>query len=175
MRRGFSAVAAVAVAVALTGTACSNSDSGSKAPASASSAATTATSAATTATSATTTADAAPVAADQLPSLVPTPANSQTTKGPDNIADGGIHLYFQVNGSPTDVMTAYKASLEAKGWTVTTMVTSGGQGGGGATYTGTNGGAYGVFDGGGYSSNTYLDVCAWPTKPANPNCSRGDR
>ncbi|MEZ0357841.1 hypothetical protein CRM90_13935 [Mycobacterium sp. ENV421] len=171
MRRGFSAAAAVAVAVALTGTACGNSDSGSKAPASASSTATTASTTA----NATTTADAAPVAADKLPSLVPTPANSQTTKGPDNIADGGIHLYFQVTGSPTDVMTAYKAALEEKGWTVTTMVTSGGQGGGGATYTGTNGGAYGVFDGGGYSTNTYLDVCAWPTKPASPNCSRGDR
>ncbi|MCV7345469.1 hypothetical protein [Mycolicibacterium rhodesiae] len=174
MRRGFSTAAAVAVAVALTGTACSNSDSGNKAPASASSA-TTASSAATAASSAATAASSAPVAADKLPSLVPTPANSQTTKGPDNIADGGIHLYFQVNGSPNDVMTAYKAALEEKGWTVTTMVTSGGQGGGGATYTGTNGGAYGVFDGGGYSANTYLDVCAWPTKPANPNCSRGDR
>ncbi|KDE98379.1 hypothetical protein Y900_005360 [Mycolicibacterium aromaticivorans JS19b1 = JCM 16368] len=172
MRRGFSAAAAVAVAVALTGTACSSSDSGSKTPASASSAATTASSAAATASPTTT---AAPVAADKLPALVPIPANSQTTKGPDNIADGGIHLYFQVNGSPTDVMTAYKAALEEKGWTVTTMVTSGGQGGGGATYTGTNGGAYGVFDGGGYSTNTYLDVCAWPTKPASPNCSRGAR
>lgn len=168
MRRGFPAVATVAVAIALTGTACSTSDSGSKAPEPASSAPTTAS-------PASTTASAAPVGADKLPSLVPTPANSQKTKGPDTIADGGIHLYFQVNGSPTDVMNAYKAALEDKGWEVTTMVTSGGQGGGGATYTGTNGSAYGVFDGGGYNATTYLDVCAWPAKPANPNCSRGDR
>jgi hypothetical protein len=32
-----------------------------------------------------------------------------------------------------------------------------------------------VFDGGGYQSNTYIDVCTWPTKPANPNCRRGER
>ena len=47
------------------------------------------------ATTATTPSDSA-----QLPSLIPTPANSQTTKGPDNIPDNGIHMHFQVNGSP---------------------------------------------------------------------------
>ncbi|GAY15550.1 hypothetical protein MSZK_22760 [Mycobacterium sp. shizuoka-1] len=112
---------------------------------------------------------------DQLQSLVPTPANTQVTKGPDTLAEGGVHVFFKVDGSPNDVMTAYKAALEGKGWTVTTMVTSGGDGGGGATYTGTNGAAYGVFDGGGYNTNTYLDVCTWPTKPATPNCARGNR
>ena len=59
--------------------------------------------------------------------------------------------------------------------TVTTIITSGGSGGGGATYTGTHGEAYGVFDGGGFNTTTYLDVCAWPTKPAEPNCSRSQR
>jgi hypothetical protein len=43
---------------------------------------------------------------------------------------------------------------------------SGGGGGGGATYTGTNGPAYGVFDGGGYEDKTWVDVCAWPAKPS---------
>jgi hypothetical protein len=106
---------------------------------------------------------------------VPTPANSQATKGPDRIADNGIHLHFQVNGSPSDVMSAYKAALQGKGWAVTTIVTSAGAGGGGATYTGTNGNAYGVFDGGGFNTSTFIDVCAWPAKPANPNCPRGER
>ena len=82
-------------------------------------------------------------------------------------------MYYQVNGAPTAVLDAYKAALEAKGWDVTTITTSGNDGGGGgATYTGTNGDAYGVFDGGGYQSTTYLDVCTWPAKPANPNCNR---
>ena len=123
-------------------------------------------------TSATTTADGGSAA---VAALVPTPADVQQTRGPDDIADGGIHVHYQVNGSPNDVMTAYKDALQSKGWTVTTIITSGGGGGGGATYTGTHGDAYGVFDGGGYGNTTYIDVCSWPAKPANPNCSRGDR
>ncbi|WP_029108643.1 hypothetical protein [Mycobacterium sp. URHD0025] len=112
---------------------------------------------------------------EALVSLLPTPADVQQTKGPDGIADGGIHLHYQVNGSPNDVMNAYKNALQGKGWALTTIITSSGGGGGGATYTGTHGDAYGVFDGGGYASTTYIDICAWPAKPANPDCSRGDR
>lgn len=111
-----------------------------------------------------------------LKTLVPAPANATVTKGPDSIADGGSHLYFEVNGAPSDVMAAFKSALEGKGWAVTTIVSSGnGSGGGGATYTGTHGDAYGVFDGGGYKTTTYIDVCTWPAKPANPNCNRGGR
>ncbi|WP_238390858.1 MULTISPECIES: hypothetical protein [unclassified Mycolicibacterium] len=130
----------------------------------------------TTAPPATTTVTTAAAAGGASPtSLLPTPADVQQSKGPDDIADGGAHLHYQVNGSPNDVMTRYKNALQDKGWTVTTIVTSGGGGGGGATYTGTHGDAYGVFDGGGYANTTYIDVCSWPAKPANPNCSRGDR
>jgi len=155
MRRGLCVAAALAVAVGLTGTACSSSDSSKSSSSSAS-----------------TTASAAPVAPDQLPGLVPTPANSQETKGPDSIADNGIHLNFKVNGSPSDVMDGFKAALKDKGWDVTTIVTSVGAGGGGATYTGTNGAGYGVFDGGGFNTTTFINVCVWPTKPADPNCTR---
>ena len=124
--------------------------------------------------SSTTSAAQASTGVVDLKSLVPTPANTTTNKGPDSIADNGIHQYFEVNGAPTDVMNAFKTALEGKGWEVTTIVSSGGgQGGGGATYTGTRGDAYGVFDGGGYKTTTYIDVCTWPTKPANPNCQRG--
>lgn len=110
----------------------------------------------------------------QLQALVPTPAGTAQTYGPDALADNGIHLSFKVTGSPTDVVTAYKAALEGKGWAVTTIVSSDGGpgGGGGATYTGTHGDNYGVFDGGGHGTETYLNVCAWPAKPAQPNCSR---
>ncbi|AFM15172.1 hypothetical protein Mycch_0349 [Mycolicibacterium chubuense NBB4] len=110
-----------------------------------------------------------------LPALVPAPAGATATPTPDTIADNGIHLHYQVNGAPADVMNAYKSALKDKGWTVTTIVTSGGGGGGGATYTGTNGDSYGVFDGGGYGSTTYVDVCAWASKPDEPNCTRGAR
>lgn len=122
-------------------------------------------------TSAASTAAASPA---QLQALVPTPAGTAQTYGPDALADNGIHLSFKVTGSPTDVVTAYKAALEGKGWAVTTIVSSNGGpgGGGGATYTGTHGDSYGVFDGGGFGTETYLNVCAWPAKPAQPNCSR---
>ncbi len=105
-----------------------------------------------------------------MQSLIPTPANAQRTDGPDSIGENGIHQHFGVSGSPTSVMDSYKAALEAKGWSVSVLHSGGGGGGGGATYTGTNGNAYGVFTGGGYGDNTDLDACAWPAKPSNPNC-----
>jgi hypothetical protein len=79
-------------------------------------------------------------------------------------------MHFFVNGSAIDVLDAYKTALEGKGWAVT-VVSSGGWGGfGGATYTGTQRDTYGVFDGGGTGSTTDVNACAWPSKPANPNC-----
>jgi hypothetical protein len=162
VRRNVYALMAAAMMVGVVASACNGSNSGTQT---------------TGATSATSNSSAATPTGDstQLPSLIPTPANSQPPNGPSNIPDNGIHMYFQVNGSPNDVMNAYKAALEGKGWSVMTIITSGGGGGGGATYTGTHGDAYGVFDGGGFNSTTYIDVCAWPSKPSNPNCTRGGR
>ena len=169
--RKFSALTAATVVVAagLVASGCSTTKETS-------STTTTETSAATTTTAAETTTAAATTAKPaDVKSLVPTPANTAETKGPDAIANDGVHLHFQVNGAPKEVMDAFKIDLEGKGWDVTTIVTSDNGGGGGATYTGTNGAAYGVFDGGGYDNKTYLDVCTWPTKPADPNCARGER
>jgi hypothetical protein len=165
--RSTCALAAAAIAVGLTASACNSSSE--------SAAATTTPTTTTSATAAATTTTAAPAGTD-LQSLLPTPAQTQQTKGPNQIGDNGIHMFYAVTGAPNDVLNAYKSALEGKGWQVMTIVTSaGGSGGGGATYTGTNGDAYGVFDGGGYNTSTYIDVCTWPSKPANPNCSRSDR
>jgi hypothetical protein len=111
-------------------------------------------------------------ATTDLPSLIPTPANNQRTDGPDAIAENGIHQHFVVNGSPADVMNAYKTALEGNGWTVTVTNSGGGGGGGGATYTGTNGDAYGVFTGGGYGSISDVEACAWPSKPTSTDCGQ---
>lgn len=171
--RNACALLAMAMTVGLVLSACGgSSDSGTQTTTKATTSAASSTTAATTTTSPGTP-TAAPGGGD-LSSLLPTPANSQQTKGPDNIADNGIHMYYQVNGAPTDVMGAYKTALEGKGWQLTTVVTSGGGGGGGATYTGSNGDAYGVFDGGGFDTTTYVNVCTWPTKPASPDCSRSN-
>ncbi len=112
---------------------------------------------------------------DQLKALIPAPAGTNRTDGPNTIANNGIHLFYVAAGAPSEVMKAYKAALQANGWSVTTIVSSSGGpgGGGGATYTGTHGDSYGVFDGGGREGTTYVNVCTWPTKPADPNCSRG--
>lgn len=132
-------------------------------------------SASTTATSATSTTDtsatAAPTSAGaDLQSLLPPPANSQRTDDPEGIQEGGVHKHFLVNGAPGEVMDAYKTALEGAGWTLVVENAGGGGGGGGATYTGTNGDAYGVFAGGGYGSTTDVDSCAWPVKPSDANC-----
>jgi hypothetical protein len=113
--------------------------------------------------------------ATQLQSLIPIPANTQRTDGPDSIPDSGIHLHFLVNGSSTDVMDAYKTVLQAKGWAVTVVSSGGWQGAGGATYTATPGETYGVFSGGGPGSTADISACAWPSRPSKPNCGGGNQ
>ena len=168
MRRNTYVLATLAMAIGLAASACGSSNTSSSTTSAASTTTTTSTTAAATPTSspaATTTAGSA-----DLQSLIATPANSQRTDGPDSIHDNGIHMHYQVNGSPTEVMNAYKSALEGKGWSLTVENSGGGGGGGGATYSGTNGNAYGVFTGGGYGSATDVNSCAWPSKPADTNC-----
>jgi hypothetical protein len=114
-------------------------------------------------------------AATQLQSLIPTPANTQRTDGPDAMPDNGITLHFLVNGSSTGVMDTYKTALQGKGWTVTVVASGGWKGSGGATYTATQGDTYGVFTGGGNEADADVHACVWPSKPANPNCGSGNR
>jgi hypothetical protein len=111
-------------------------------------------------------------ASTDLQSLVPTPANTQRTDGPTSIRESGINEHFLVNGAPGDVMDSYKSALQGLGWNLTVANSSGGHGGGGATFTGTNGSAYGVFTGGGYGTTTDIQACAWPTKPSNTHCGQ---
>jgi hypothetical protein len=161
--------AAAAIATGLVAAGCS-STSDSKAVTTE----TTANSAESTASSTSAQAIAPSTASTDLKPLIPTPANSQRTDGPDPIQESGIHQHFVVNGSPVDVMNLYKTALEGGGWTLTVTNSGGGGGGGGATYTGTNGTAYGVFTGGGYGSTSDVEACAWPAKPSNTDCGQHD-
>lgn len=111
-----------------------------------------------------------PKAAGALMALVPAPANTASTTGIDPISDNGFQRKFVVNGVPTRVMDAYKKALVRKGWQMSTITSADHGDGGGATLIGTKGAVFGVFDGGGYKNTTYLEVCVWPTRPANPNC-----
>lgn len=170
MSNSIRSVAVAAAVIGLVAGCSSGSDSGAKGSSSSAS-----TSAAASSTASTSTASSAAAATPaELQALVPAPAGTVQTFGPDPIADNGIHLSFKVTGGPADVVKAYKAALEGKGWAVTTIVSNdgGSSGGGGATYTGTHGNNYGVFDGGGFGTETFFNVCAWPAKPAQPNCGR---
>lgn len=102
--------------------------------------------------------------------LIPVPPNTARTDGPDPIGENGIRLHFLVNGAPMDVMGAYKTALQQKNWSLIVDSSSGGSGGGGATYTATNGNAFGVFDGGGWGSTTDIDACVWQSKPSDTSC-----
>lgn len=173
MKRNAYALAAAAMAIGLVASACSSSPNSSTTTTGAATSTTSKTVEATTTTSQGTTTTTTSGSAD-LQSLIPPPASTQRTDGPDSIHDNGIHTHFLVNGSPAPVMDAYKTALEGKGWALTVENSGAGGGGGGATYTGTNGGAYGVFTGGGYGSTTDVDACAWPSKPSNTNCGHGN-
>lgn len=163
MSRRTYALTAAALAIAFSVSGCgSSSDSATKTETK------TVTESATTSAT-TTTSGTAPAAAD-LPALIPAPDNVRRDGGPDTLAENGIHKYFEVAGAPADAMNAYKAILENKGWALTVWNSGGGNGGGGATYSGTNGSVYGVFTGGGYGDTTHIQACAWPSKPANPEC-----
>jgi hypothetical protein len=168
MRHHIYVSAAAATAIGLVAAACSSSPNSRTATATSTTGSKTIT---TTVSQATTTTSAG----TDLKSLIPTPPNTTRTDGPEAIHDNGIQLHFLVNGSPTDVMSAYKTALEGMSWSVTVQSSGGGGGGGGATYTGTNGNTYGVFTGGGYGGTTDVDACAWPSQPANPDCGHGNR
>jgi hypothetical protein len=163
-------LAAAAMAVGLAAAACSSSNDSSTTTTAATPTSTTSATIGATPTSSQTAATTA--GSTDLQSLIPTPANSQRTDGPDSIQENGIHKHFLVNGSPTEVMDAYKTALEGAGWSLTVTSSGGGGGAGGATYSGTKGPAYGVFTGGGYASTTDVDACAWPSKPSDTNCGR---
>jgi hypothetical protein len=155
MNRNTYVVAAAAVALGLAASACTSpTDSATK-----------------------TSSPAAPAsisaAATQLQSLIPTPVDTERTDGPGAIADNGLNLHFLVKGPSTSVMDAYKTALQGKGWTVTVVASGGWKGSGGATYTATQGDAYGVFTGGGNENDADVHACVWPSQPANPNCGTG--
>jgi hypothetical protein len=103
-----------------------------------------------------------------LRSLIPTPATTNRTDGPEPIHDGGIHLHFFVNRAPADVQSAYKSALLDGHWTLIVDSPSGG----GATYTARNGNTFGVFTAGNFGGATDIDACAWPSAPADKDCAR---
>jgi hypothetical protein len=156
MRRHSYSFVAAATAIGLLAAACGNSSHSG----------TTTTAPTATGTATTTSPAATTSGGTDLQSLIPSPANTQRTDGPNSVQENGIHTHFLVNGSPNQAMDSYKTALEGKGWSLTVNDS----GGFGATYAGTNGNVYGVFTGGGYGATTDIDACAWPSKPSDTHC-----
>ncbi|SPM36239.1 hypothetical protein MRAB57_4079 [Mycobacterium rhizamassiliense] len=168
MARRAYVVAAVAAAVGLVAAGCGNS-SNSHTATSASTPASKASKTVTASVSQATTTTSASVNTD-LQALIPVPPNTAHTDGPDSIQENGIHLHFMVNGAPVEVMAAYKTALLGKSWSLILDSSSNGGSGGGATYTASNGNAFGFFNGGGWGDTVDIDACAWPAKPADHSC-----
>ena len=108
-----------------------------------------------------------------MTNLAPACPSSGTPASSDAIQGGGTHTYYTF--ATTDyasLVTTATTALTAAGWTVASTGNSGyGQyGGGGSTVT--KGVRYATFDVGSSGTRTYMDVCVWPTKPANTNCGQ---
>jgi hypothetical protein len=168
MARKTHVVAAAAAALGLVAAACSNSSNSNTATPTSTTASKTVTASVSQATTTTTTTTTS--ANTDLQALIPVPPNTQRTDGPEPIQENGIHLHFFVNGSPVEVMGAYKTALLGKNWTLILDSSSNGGSGGGATYTASNGNAFGFFNGGGWGNTLDIDACAWPTKPSDTSC-----
>ena len=105
--------------------------------------------------------------------LAPACPSSGSPSSTDAIPGGGTHTHYTF--ATTDyasIVTACDSGLRAAGWTVTSTGGGGyGQYGGGGG-TATKGSVYGTFDVGSSGSGSYLDVCVWPTRPADTNCGQ---
>lgn len=165
MARKTPVVAAAAAALGLVAAACGNSSNSNTATPTSTTASKTVTASVS---QATTTATSS--ANTDLQALIPVPPNTQHTDGPEPIQENGIHLHFLVNGAPVGVMGAYKTALLGKNWSLILDSSSNGGSGGGATYTASNGNAFGFFNGGGWGNTVDIDACAWPTKPSDTSC-----
>ena len=123
-----------------------------------------------TATTASTAARAATITGRDLAPACP---SSGTPAATDAIASGGTHTsYTFATTDYASIVTACDSGLRAAGWTVTSTGGGGyGQYGGGGG-TATKGSVYGTFDVGSSGSGSYLDVCVWPTRPADTNCGQ---
>jgi hypothetical protein len=134
------------------------------------SAAPTTTAAGTPTTAASKTAD---TAVTTVTNLSPACPGSGSPASSDAVHGGGTHTYYTL--ATTDyasVVTNCNSALTAAGWTVASTGNNGygRYGGGGSTVT--KGARYAVFAVGSSGSRTYMDVCVWPSRPANTNCGQ---
>lgn len=98
------------------------------------------------------------------------PAVADAQKMSEEAKGAGTHIYYTSRQSAQDVMSAYRSTLEADGWTIDSMGGGGSAWGGNAGLTASKGAEYLVMSIGGETGATNIDLCVWPSKPADDNC-----
>lgn len=93
-----------------------------------------------------------------------------TQQAQDALAGGGQHVYYVSSEGFGQVVAGYEATLQAAGWTVQGSGGGGYGGYGGGGFTATHGASYLVVNAGGGNGVTHIDVCVWPSRPADDNC-----
>ena len=106
------------------------------------------------------------------------PTNVAATQtGTKAIGSGGTETDYSVTTVKySDLLSICQIGMTQNGWTVTS---SGGGGAnsqyGGGGLSATKGSSYAAVEAGSGGSTVYLNVCVWPSKPADTNCGNNNQ
>ncbi len=106
------------------------------------------------------------------------PTNVAATQtGTKAIGSGGTETDYSVTTVKySDLLAACQTGMTQNGWTVTS---SGGGGAnsqyGGGGLSAIKGSSYAAVEAGSGGSTVYLNVCVWPSKPADTNCGNNNQ
>ena len=107
----------------------------------------------------------------------PSPKVAATQTGTKAIGSGGTETDYSVTTAKySDLLAVCQTGMTQNGWTVTS---SGGGGAnsqyGGGGLSATKGSSYAAVEAGSGGSTVYLNVCVWPSKPADTNCGNNNQ
>ena len=100
----------------------------------------------------------------------PDPAGA--SKEGENKCNSGRHKYYTQSTSGCDVVDDYRDVLNKNGWNTTLLDSGCTPWGGGAKMEATKGGRYLFMNAGGPSEFANIDLCVWPSRPANTDCDQ---
>jgi hypothetical protein len=88
------------------------------------------------------------------------------------IQEGGVNVFYTVNGTPQQVLSLCTTQLKQTGWKVVVAPMTSSSSGTSSLIATTNG-AYGVINVGGSGQTASVAICTWSTKPTDATCSLG--
>jgi hypothetical protein len=99
-----------------------------------------------------------------LTSVAPPPNSRPLDR--QSLPTGGEQAIYMTSATPAGVISFYKQSLPAGGWTVTDSDEESGE----ASLQARNGPKYLALNAGGPMGTTYVKVCVWPSRPSDDRC-----